>query len=155
MAILSAELVDFVEGGVSILVGTRDEALKPEAMRALGAQVGAGRDTIVLFLPEATSVRTRANAEKTGVLAVTFSRILDHKTIQVKGRVNFIRPTTAEERALQERYHVAFSEQLSLAGVARSVSRRARKFPSWAVEVSVDELFAQTPGPGAGKRMSP
>jgi hypothetical protein len=40
---LSEELAEFVEGGLSMLVGTRDAALRPKVERAVGAVVGAER----------------------------------------------------------------------------------------------------------------
>jgi hypothetical protein len=35
---LPAELVDFVESGVSVLVGTRDARLRPEAVRGASSR---------------------------------------------------------------------------------------------------------------------
>ena len=47
------DLVDFVEGGVSIMVATRDAAYAPECVRAVGATVSSDRQLITLLLNEA------------------------------------------------------------------------------------------------------
>ncbi len=149
-ALLTEELVDFVESGVSILVGTRNAELRPHGMRAMGATASPDRRRLTIFLPAATSTRTLANLEDNGAIAVTFSRPSDHQSIQLKGRFLGSRPATLEDRFAQERYRAAWFEQLHVCGVARSTSKRWAYWPSVAIEIEIDALFQQTPGPGAG-----
>jgi hypothetical protein len=59
------ELLELVEGGASILVGTRDEALRPECLRAVGAELGADRSTLVVYVPSELAARTIATARTT------------------------------------------------------------------------------------------
>jgi hypothetical protein len=152
---LPDELADFVESGVSILVGTADSRLRPACMRALGAQVARDRQTVTVYLPEATSRATLANLASTGRIAVAFSRPLDHRAIQIKGTCLGTRPATSDDRAVQERYRAAYFEQLHAVGVPRARARRFAWWPSVAVDVAVGEVFEQTPGPAAGRRLSP
>ena len=51
----------FIESGVSVVVGTRDDGLVPEIVRAWGPQVSRDRRRVRLCVPEATSVRSRTN----------------------------------------------------------------------------------------------
>lgn len=150
---LPADLVDLVESGASILVGTRDARLRPECVRAVGASVARDRRSIVVLLNQGTSARTIANLEAGSPFAVTFSRPIDHRTYQVKGSVRAIRPSTPAEQEAAQRYRIAFTEALYVVGVGRSLTRRMRVNPCVAVEVEVAELYQQTPGPDAGKRM--
>lgn len=150
---LSDELVDFLEGGVSILVGSRDAGLRPECARGLGVVIGADRQTMTVFLNEDLAARQRADFEDNRQIAVGFSRIVDHRSVQLKGVVTTIRPATEQENAVQERYAAAFAEALSLAGLPRSVVRNVRLTPALAVEFEISDIFNQTPGAGAGRRM--
>ena len=150
---LSREMMELIESGVSMVVGTRDQALRPECMRAMGATVCPGAESLKLYLQAQLAGRTRANLESNGLVAVTFSRIPDHHTVQLKGKVRSIREATAEDEAQSDRYLVAFAEQVALAGLPRSVVRCVRTRPSLTVEVEPHEIFLQTPGAGAGRRL--
>ena len=103
---LPAELVDFVEGGVSALVGTRDGQLRPAAMRAMGCIVAKDRTSLAVLLPELAGRRTIANLEAGSPIAVTFSRIVDHRTVQVKGSCLRVRPAGPAEQEATQRYQV-------------------------------------------------
>lgn len=150
---LTEQHVELIESGASILIGTRDAALCPECLRGLGAAVHPSREAVTVYANAALAERTLANAALGEPIALTFSRIWDHYTIQLKGPVIETRPATEAERALQERYLAAFAEQLNLVGLPRSVTRQVRLWPSVALTASVRELFLQSPGPGAGRRL--
>jgi hypothetical protein len=150
---LSKELVELIEGGVSIQVGTRDATLRPECLRAMGVSVGADRSLITVYAPVELAARTLANLEDNGRVAVTFAQVSTHRTLQVKGRVLSVRRARKNERGLQERYVAAFAEALHLTGFSRRIVRRMRHWPSLALEVEIEDLFVQTPGPQAGKRI--
>jgi hypothetical protein len=151
--VLPADLVEFAESGVSVLVGTRDAALRPYATRAFGASVHEGRKGITVYLSETVSQRTLADLRDNPEIAVTFSRPIDHRSIQVKGRVLDIAATTPAQREIQERYLSAWVEQVFVVGLPRAIGRRMQLFPSYAVRIALRELFHQTPGPDAGRRM--
>jgi len=154
MAILLGEpLVEFLESGVSIVVGSRDANNRPECARGLGVKVADDRRTLSLYLNAALAERMRADFADNGRIAIGFSRIVDHRAVQLKGRVIGMRPATEADHAVQDRYLAAFAEQVSYAGLPRSVVRSVRLRPALAVELEVDELFHQTPGPGAGRRI--
>jgi hypothetical protein len=150
---LNNELVDFLQSGVSILVATRDASFRPQCLRAMGAIVDHARSTFTLYLPEAVAGATLENLRENGQIAVTFSRPIDHRSVQLKGTCGAVRPSEEHDRAVQERYRAAFVEQLHAVGLPRTVSSRIRYKPSIAVEVTVAELYEQTPGPGAGRRL--
>ena len=85
--------------------------------------------------------------------AVTFSRPLTHYSIQVKGVASGVRPSTEADRVVQERYRAAYTEQLHAVGLPRAVAKRIAWWPSVAIDISVRDLFVQTPGPSAGRRL--
>jgi hypothetical protein len=150
---LPAELVDFVESGVSVLIGTRDARLEPEAQRAVGCVVSRDRRALGILLPELTGRRTLANLASGSAVAVTFSRIVDHRTLQVKGPCAGVRAASEAEREAARRYVAALTEALYFIGMSRANARRLRSEPLRVVEVVVGELFEQTPGPSAGEKL--
>jgi general stress protein 26 len=150
---LSEELADFIESGVSMLVGTRDAALRPSCIRALGASIHPDRRSLTIYLPAWAAPRVVADLEQNGRIAIAFSRPISHQTIQVKGRARAWRESGEADRAVQERYLAALLEQLHAVGLPRSLARRVRWWPSVAVEVELEDVFLQTPGPDAGRRL--
>jgi hypothetical protein len=150
---LSRELVELVEGGNSMLVGTRDAARRPELIRGVGALVGPDRTTLTVYVPAELAARTLANLEDNGAIAVTFSQLSNHRTVQLKGKLRALRRSRKNERPHLERYVAAFAEQVHFTGCSRRIVRRLRFWPSVALEIEIGDLFAQTPGPGAGRRL--
>ena len=150
---ISNELADFLDGGLSMLVASADDRARPECARAAGLRLDRSRDRLTLFLPTMGAERTLANLAGNGRIAVTFSRMHDHRTYQLKGRVRGITDTSVDDQAQQQRWLAAFIEQLAIVGTSRSTARRWRITPSVAVEIDVEELYEQTPGPGAGRKV--
>jgi S-adenosylmethionine:tRNA-ribosyltransferase-isomerase (queuine synthetase) len=153
--VLPADLVEFFESGVSILVATRDAALRPTCVRAMGASVRRADNVVTIYVPEVVSSRTVTNLGDNGQVAVTFSRPLTHYSIQIKGTCAAPRRSDDDARRTQERYRAAYAEQLHAVGLPRSATARIVWWPSLAMDVVVRDVFLQTPGPGAGRRLSP
>jgi hypothetical protein len=150
--VLTPELVDLVEAGVSILVGTTDKNGRPEATRACGARVLGDRASARIYLPCAAARIAFENLRAGGEIAVGFSRILDNLCIQLKGSCIDARRAADDERPIVERYLGAFTEQLHMVGVPRHLAKRLIVWPAYAVDFCIRDVFTQTPGPGAGKR---
>jgi hypothetical protein len=148
---LPEEIVDLVESGVSILVGTRDGELRPASVRGVGAQVSPDRRKVTVFLPEATAAKAARNLRDNGEIAVAFSRPIDNLAVQIKGRCHELRRAAEGERPIPERYGVAFVEMTYAVGMPRSLMKRMTVWPAWAASFEVREVYSQTPGPGAGK----
>jgi hypothetical protein len=149
-ALIPEDLAELFEGGVSILVGTRDASMRPEATRGAGAVVHPDRRRITVFLPAEVSGRAVANLRNNGHIAVAFMSVIDVRALQVKGTVEELRDATEAEHAIITRYHSAFSEILYFTGAPRAVTRRLNVWPSTAVTFAVTDLYQQTPGPKAG-----
>src|SRR5262245_41249318 len=153
---IDGPLEALIESGVSVVVGTRDEGLVPEIVRAWGPHVNRDRHTIRVCVPEATSVRTRTNLVGNGRIAVSFSLPTTYETVQLKGRhLRTTRPTAENLRRL-DRHRESFAALNESIGVPR-----ARVEAFWRRELAgsplfvtihfaVHAIFNQTPGPAAG-----
>lgn len=148
------DLVEFLHGGVAILVGTRDGDLRPATQRAGGARVHADRRKVDVFLPERSGERTIANVRDNGRLAVTFSRAIDHRTVQLKGNAAVVRAARPDEEAVTQQYLETWGAAVELIGMPRSTIKRLWAWPSVVVEVDVEAIFEQTPGPAAGVKLA-
>jgi len=149
-------LQSFIESGVSVVVGTRDEGLVPEIVRAWGPHVNRDRRGIRVCIPEATSVRTRTNLVGNGRIAVAFSLPSNYETVQLKGRHLRTTKPSGEDLLWVDRHRESF------AGVNESIGvPRARVEAFWRRELAgsplfvtiqfvVHSIFNQTPGPSAG-----
>jgi hypothetical protein len=146
---ISPELAEFLESGISVLVGSRDARLLPEVARAFGARIEAGGRELTVFLPVATAERTLANARENGRLAVCFSAI-DHRSYQIKGRLKAVCDAADDDRRSIERYRAALAQVYGSVGMPPRLTYRIRHWPAHAVRLEVETIFLQTPGPGAG-----
>ena len=143
-----------MESGVSILVGSRDAALRPASARGFGVEMDAPRGVATVFLPASGAAITLSNLRDNGQIALTFSRPSDHRSLQLKGRVLSISETDERQRRLQDRYFGLFSEGLSSIGLRQELLSRIRYYPSYALGFRLESMFDQTPGPGAGRARS-
>ncbi len=137
-----------------MLVGTRDEALRPDAVRAVGVRVWPGASRLTVYLAVATSTRAVANARATEQLALTVSHPPTHRTYQIKGAVREVREAASEDRTLIDRYIDDFADVVAGVGLPRHITRRMTVWPAFALDVDIAEVFVQTPGPDAGSRMA-
>lgn len=152
---ITDEIAEFLESGLSVAVATRDPRLAPACMRAMGVRVHEDRRHIDLFLPVVTAERTRRDLERVGEVAASFSRPATHQTLQLKGTVVALREAGEADRAVVERYRLAMIESFEAAGVPARRTARIAYWPCLVLELGVREIFHQTPGPGAGARLEP
>jgi hypothetical protein len=150
LKLISDEVAAFLAQGVSLLVATCDAMQVPECMRAVGLRVHPDRGRATIYLPGATSAATRANLLVNARIALLASYPLDHRSLQLKGRV--VRVDVADDAVhpLIEAYLQTFASVLEVVGMPPEVVRMVAHWPSFAVEFEVEELYQQTPGPGAG-----
>jgi len=148
------ELFEFLESGVSILVGTRSARLLPEPCRAAGVRVESEGRELTVFLPEVTSEAALANLRENGRIAVCLARV-DHRSVQIKGQVVAIQAASTEDRDRIQRHRRALAEALGIVGIPPRITLRTAHWPAHAVRLRVESVFDQTPGPGAGNALSP
>jgi hypothetical protein len=120
----------------------------------VGARVSADRTKVTVLLPTLTGERSLANIADNGLVAVTFSRVIDNRAVQVKGRCAPPRAATDEELALAHRYRDGFAVALDEVGMPPARSKRLVIEPAVALEVTIEHVFTQTPGPSAGQKLA-
>jgi predicted pyridoxine 5'-phosphate oxidase superfamily flavin-nucleotide-binding protein len=147
-------VLDLLASGVIMSIATRDASLAPECAPAMGSRVHKDRKTLTVFVPESLAGITLANIANNGRVAMSITRPTNTVSMQIKGHAVAVRDAVAADAAVQEQYRGALVEQLAMVGLPRAVTRRLRWSPSVAIEVAVEEVFVQTPGPGAGRPLA-
>jgi hypothetical protein len=136
--------------GMSILVGSVDRSGHPACCRGVGLVTDDGLGSATVFVPLATSRDVVANAAASKRLAIVASHVIDHIGYQLKGRVRALRLATEAEGAVIRRHIGAFADEIIGIGMAPRLARSITQSPAFAIEIDVEELYDQTPGPKAG-----
>lgn len=147
------ELAAFLESGLAMVVGTRDAALRPDGAAALAVRVHPDRAHLTLFVSDASAARLSRSLAESPRIAVVLDLPSTHRACQVKGTVVSVRPATEAERPEMDRQRDALNLDLESIGVPSAMFAQWRVWPAVALEIRVQELYEQTPGPGAGDRL--
>jgi len=153
---LPDEIAAFIQSGLSITVGGRDDRLIPSIAKGVGCRVeDQGRQVTVLVFAEAAEAVMRDIAHNRHV-AVVFTRPSTNRTVQLKGHDALPVPAGAAEAALVRRHLALFADDLRLLGWD-PIYVNTLFLHDWsqlmAIRFTPHGAFAQTPGPGAGARM--
>jgi hypothetical protein len=139
--------------GMSLLVATVDEKNIPSCCRAMALVSTDDVQTVTVYVPIATSHDTIRNLATTRRIAIAATNPIDHASIQLKGSMVNSRVARDEEASLVKSRLNAFAEVLDSIGIPSVMTRNATCWPAFAVDVKVEEVFDQTPGPKAGTRV--
>ena len=138
------------DGGTSVLVGSADSGAVPACCRGIAVSTDATLARATVYVPVATSRDVIANAATSKKLAVMITRVVEHVGIQLKGTVEAIRLAGDDEGPFVRRRLQEFAEVVDEIGLPRRIFLSVNHWPAFAVEIAVEEVFDQTPGPRAG-----
>ncbi|HUP41399.1 MAG TPA: pyridoxamine 5'-phosphate oxidase family protein [Vicinamibacterales bacterium] len=146
-------LAKCVEPGVSVIVGSVDVDGNPSCCRAVGLKTDDELATVTVFLPVATSGDTIANIAATERLAIVTTHPISHCATQLKGVVQRTRPAREDEESFIVEHFAGFGGVLNTIGYPLRVTRAVTHWPAFALEMRVDQIYEQSPGPKAGTRL--
>ncbi len=153
---LPDEVETFILHGVSVMMGTRDSARVPELVRAWGPRVSRDRISVSLCVATAVSARTLDNLQDNGRVAVTFASPGNSTAIQIWGRSIRTGPASRQDLTAVGAHRDAFVELNKSLGVPRVFiealwQRELAGSPRMVtIQFVAEQIFNQTPGPGAG-----
>ena len=147
-------LAEFLQSGLGVHVGTRNERLEPRGCRATAIKVEEDGRHAVVFIPKAASPQIFENLRTNGQIAVSMARPADERAVQVKGLMLFSWDAKPEEEAFARAQWAGFLDQLEGIGLPGASTASWQVFPCVAVRLKVTALFNQTPGPDAGAALS-
>ena len=147
---INLELASFLQEGIAIQLGTRNDRLEPNGVRVVAVGVEADGTHLVAYVPATAAAQVLPDLESNGHAALVFSRPPDERACQVKGTFAGARPATADERSVVQAQWDRWLDRLSTIGFARPTFEHWTRWPCVAIRVRVNAIFNQTPGPGAG-----
>jgi len=143
-------IIRYLGSGMAIVVGTVDAAGWPVTCRAAALVGHADGQSVTVYLPVATSAETIANIATSGRIAIVSSCPADHGTIQLKGRSRGVRVAGETDAEIVAAQVELSADTLDQVGLPRRITRSLASWPAFAVDVEVESVFDQTPGPRAG-----
>jgi hypothetical protein len=149
---IQGDLAAFLQEGVGIYIGTRNQALEPNGARAIAARVSAD-GIVTIYLADVAAARLLPDLKSNGLAAVTFGRPVDERAIQVKGTFVSARAAREDERGILERQWENFTRSLQTIGVAPEARSAWPTWPATAIALKPTAVFQQTPGPAAGNQL--
>jgi hypothetical protein len=153
LAAVPPDLLKLFDEPTIMHLGTRNAALEPIETLAFGVElVGDGRE-VTVFVPTVLSPPTLANLRDNGQMALNVVRPTDHRSLQIKGVWLGERRTTEADQQKLARFSESLTEEMGLVGIPRSIWRRLLWWPAVALRMEIWEVFVQTPGRGAGRRL--
>ena len=150
---LPPDLVAMMARGVSVIVASRDAALRPNLMRAVGSRVEEDGRTITVYLSRRQSRQVVQDLAATGHIAVVFSEPSTHRTVQLKASRLDMRNADPQDIPVLERYRESMEREIQQVGFAPPLTRAMlahRLEDVVAVRFTPEQAFDQTPGPRAG-----
>ena len=152
---LDKTLTEFLEQGLAIHIGTRNQALRPNGCRVTAVRVEAQGRHLVAFLPKAATPAVLEDLRHNRQAAVSFARPTDDRAVQIKGEFIAERDADPSEEAFVLGQWQSLLTQLDMIGLAALTSTSSwLMWPCVAVTLRVTSVFSQTPGPEAGSVLS-
>lgn len=151
---IEPEVTELIESPCSLIVASADADGLPDAIRGWGVDV-LGPDRVRVLLA-ADAERTLANLADGGRIALTTTHFITAVSWQLKGVATAIEAASPADRIRFDAYCSGCLQILSAAqDMPEAVIARLIPADVVACEMVVEQVFDQTPGPGAGARVAP
>jgi hypothetical protein len=150
-------LLAMMARGVSVIVGSRDLALRPSVMRAVGSHVASDGSSITVFISRRQGRQLVQDVAATGHVAAVFSEPASHRTVQVKATRAVLRNADAADEPVLATYLASMEHEIARVGYAPPMTRAMlahRLEDLVAISFEPEQAFDQTPGPKAGALLS-
>ena len=155
-ALLGPSHIAMVAKGVSAIVASRDAALRPSIMRAVGSRISGDGREVTVYLRRSQSEQLLQDIAHTGEIAVVFSVPSTHKTLQLKARRATQRPATDGDLPVLQSYLQSMVQEVGQVGYGPQYVAAMLAAPLQdvvAVSFAPTSAFDQTPGPRAGAEL--
>ena len=153
--VIDQALADFLESDVAILVAACDAANKPTISRGFGIRVAADRTQVTVFVAGQQSAALLRDIEQTGRIAVNATRISDYESYQLKGNNAQMVEPGEQDRQHTDQYIQGLQLEMAKVGITPTqIDNILKSYDSRllaGITFTVQEVYCQTPGPGAGK----
>jgi hypothetical protein len=148
---LDQSLTEFLELGLAIHIGTRNQRMEPNGCRVTAVRVEDQGTHLIAYLPKAAPPAVLQDLAANGQAAISVARPADDRAVQIKGVFVSQRDAEPSEEAFVMAQWDGFKKQLDMIGFNASTSTISwSMWPCVAVKIRVTNIYSQTPGPNAG-----
>jgi hypothetical protein len=148
---LDKSLTEFLELGLAIHIGTRNQRMEPNGCRVTAVRVEEEGRHLIAYLPKAATAAVLEDLKSNGQAAISFARPTDDRAVQVKGELISVRDADPSEEAFVMGQWRGLLQELDAIGLAPLTSTSTwLMWPCVAVTLRVTAVYSQTPGPEAG-----
>lgn len=156
--LLGPDTEAFLHTGCALIVGLVSPDNEPHATRGWGLTVLHDQQDDaplrVRFLVDANNAVAVELLGSGCAVAVTAADVKTLRSLQMKGHALEVQPATDEDRAMWQHYSEQFFDDIEESDrTPRALLERFSPVDVVAGVAVIDELFDQTPGPGAGGRL--
>ncbi len=149
------KFVEFIHGNTAIYIGAGNEKMKTTVNHVVGAKVNPDGDSFTCYIPKAGTDKLVSYLEACNKYAVTMATIPSHEAYQFKGTCISVREADDGAVKYAQTYLDKMVDFTSQFGIPEELFSNFIVDPSVAVTIKVEEIYDQTPGPGAGKLIFP
>lgn len=148
-----AALQEWIRDPIAVQVAATAPGLAPESVRGFGIRIEG--DTLAVGIVDAQAPRLLAVLREAPQVAINLTHPLTLHGRQFKGPLVELAEPTAEAAEAASAYFARFVVAVAQIGVTPEQSRGLFKTgPTRWVRMQPLEVFNQTPGPGAGTRLT-
>ena len=155
--VIPPEQAAFLVPGVSVIVASHDARMVPSVTRGVACRMSEDHTTLTVLVRRGAAATLLEDIARCRAVSSCHSLPSTHRTIQLKGRDARIEAARADDVVLAREFADAFCAQLAIFAYPEPFVR-AMLFVApedlVAVSFSPSELYSQTPGPDAGKRVA-
>jgi hypothetical protein len=153
--VIDPQLAAFLEGGCALIVGTVTAEGEPLATRGWGLTVVDPVEGRVRLLLSSSEHEVIDHLRPGSRLAITGADVPTLRSVQVKGRLLAVGPAMADDRARAQRFcHDFYTDIVESDHTPLEVVERITPTDYVACDALIDEVYDQTPGPGAGAKLA-
>lgn len=150
------DIADFIaQPGLPMSFGTRDAGLQTSVSHAFALKLSDNKKDIRFIVPKIAAGNHLNNLQQNGRVAFTIGHPVTHVCYQLKGKYVSYTDCTTEDMNLLGKNFAAFTD--SMAGIfgehVREILGKLNFGEFLSITFSPEEIFDQTPGPGAGKKL--
>jgi hypothetical protein len=142
--------------GLPLTIGTRDENLQPCVSKAFGIKVIESSSQLRVIAPHFFINKHLPNLRSNGRVAFTFGDPETNECYQLKGKFIAVEEVNEEDMQITGKNFMGLVETFSkhYGEHLRPILTGLNFGPMCAMTFQAEEIYDQTPGPGAGKKIN-
>lgn len=155
--VLTSELAEFCQSGLSVVLGSRDGYGQPLVARGLACRINAEGLVRIIYCEQPNFALQQA-IENGAPIAATFTKPFSHRSIQLKASgARIVRVVVQDGAAAFAQTRTFHQELIDVGHTEKFASGYTRFEPHElaALEFLPEAAFVQTPGPNAGSVLTP